>query len=411
MENLTKSDLKILRSIQLLDLPTRQSISIDVNLSLLKVSKVLKFLEDLGSIRKAGKSFSASGRPSYIYELNPAYLYSLGASISNVGMTIVVINATKKIIRSEKILFTDKALQSDDVNLLINQIIEPLKSIQNDLKDQGKSLSSIGISVPGMIDTAKHIWLSGLQLPGIDHVDINKEICKRREIPVYAEDNSRIISYGEKVLGQGKNIKNFVVLYLGIGVGAGIVINNEIYRGTHGTAGEIGHVISANNNYRCSCGNVGCLETVTSHSGILRIFRDRLSEGVHSPLQIYNQKEGGLTFESILKAADNDDKLARDTLFEIGQFIGDACTILINLFNPEKLIITGSVAIFEKYLSEAIKLSLSRKILPNILEQTVITFTPYSSTNEAHYAALFAISQYWDDLITNNLDFTDLKCK
>ena len=400
MKKLTKSDLQILKSIQLLETPTRQAVSTDVKLSLQKISKVLISLEERDLIRKAGKSVSVSGRPSFIYELSPETMHTIGVSISNEGMTMVVIDATKNIIHREYVQFSQKALSSSNVKDLINEIVNPLKALKSSLESKGKTPSSIGISVPGMIDTVQNLWLSGMQLPGIDHVDINQEICKQMDIPVYAEDNSRIISYYEKVWGGGKNLSDFVVLYLGIGVGAGIVIDNKIYRGSHGTAGEIGHIIHANNKYRCSCGNVGCLETVTSHPGVLRIFKDRLSEGVHSQLQNIDNTPEGLTLEAILQAANNGDKLAKTTLLEIGQFIGDACTILVNLFNPEKLFITGSVAMFSKYLIDMIKLSLSRKVFPGILDHTEIEFTPYSSANEAHGAALFAISQYWDTTLS-----------
>ncbi|MDD3367237.1 MAG: ROK family protein, partial [Sphaerochaetaceae bacterium] len=150
----------------------------------------------------------------------------------------------------------------------------------------------------------------------------------------------------------------------------------------------------------CSCGNVGCLETVTSHSGVIRVFQDRLSEGVYSLLQ-NDVKADTLTLESILEAADKGDKLARTTLFEIGQFIGDACTILINLFNPEKLFITGTLEVLKEYFEDAITLSLNRRVVPSILDHTNVQFTPYSAKNEAYGASLFAISQYWDDLLDN----------
>jgi glucokinase len=283
---------------------------------------------------------------------------------------------------------------------LLDEIINPLKQAKAELKAMNRGPVAVGISLPGMIDTERRVWLSGLQLPGINNLDINTEICKRMDIPVYVEDNCRIISFYEKAEGHGKDLNNFVVLYLGIGVGAGIVINNEIYRGANGTAGEIGHIIHANNNYRCSCGNVGCLETVTSHSGVIRVFQDRLSEGVYSLLQ-NDAKAGTLTLESILEAADKGDKLARTTLFEIGQFIGDACTILINLFNPEKLFITGTLEVLKEYFEDAITLSLNRRVVPSILDHTNVQFTPYSAKNEAYGASLFAISQYWDDLLEN----------
>lgn len=409
MTNLKKDELIIIKSIQMLETPTRQLISENVNLSVQKVSVILKSLEKKKIIRKNGKSFSSSGRPSYLYEVNPLQMYTIGASINNQNMTIVIIDAIKEIVSTETIMFSKEALSGKDISIYIEEIITPLKKAKEKLEQENKIPVAIGISLPGMIDTARRVWLSGLQLPGVNNLDINKEICKRLDMPVYVEDNSRIISYYEKTVGHGKNINDFVVLYLGIGVGAGIIINNTIYRGAHGTAGEIGHLIQAHNNYRCSCGNVGCLETVTSQSGVVRMFQDRLSEGVYSILQQYRGRDD-LTIEAILDAADKGDKLARNTLFEIGQFIGDACVTLIDLFNPEKVFITGPLEIFKDYFSDAVKLSLTRKVFPTILKQTQIQFTPYSYENEALGAALFSISQYWDDLLTHEALEVDSDC-
>ncbi len=387
-----KSELQIIRSIQLQDNPTRQSISKEVGLSLQKVSKVLLHLEKIGTIKKNGKQLPTNGRPSFIYRLNTEEMYVIGASIDDIGMTMVALDATNVIINTKELRFSEEALCSIDSTQLIEEIVGGLKSMKEDLKAIGARPSAIGVSVPGMIDTARRLWLSGLQLPGISHIDLDKEICKRINIPVYAEDNSRITSYYEMIRGKGKGIENFAVLYLGLGVGAGIIINNEIYRGANGTAGEIGHIIHPSNNYRCSCGNVGCLETITSETGIIRVFQDRLAEGVHSML---SHNEQPLSLKLILDAAEAGDRLARTTLFEIGEFIGDACTYLIYLFNPQKVIITGPVAIFEKYLQEAITLSLSRKIFPNIYKNTQLEFTQYSVINEANGAALYALSQFW----------------
>ncbi|WP_422479075.1 ROK family protein [Pleomorphochaeta sp. DL1XJH-081] len=410
MTNLNSSELEILKSIQMLDSPTRHLISKNAGMSVQKVSQVLKTLESKRIIRKAGKAFSSSGRPSYIYEMDPKQMYTIGAAISNHGISLVVTDATKEIVKNSALEFSEEALVSHDPTKILEEIIDPLKKAKADIEKEGGTAVSIGISLPGMIDTARRVWLSGLQLPGINHLDINKEICKRMDIPVYVEDNSRIISYYEKVEGHGKDLNNFVVLYLGIGVGAGIIIDKSIYRGANGTAGEIGHIIHSKNNYRCSCGNVGCLETVTSDSGVIRVFKDRLSEGVHSLLQPY-ANTGTLTLEAILQAANEGDKLARTTLFEIGQFIGDACTILINLFNPEKLFITGTLEILKNHLMDAIMLSLDRKVVPSILENTKVEFTPYSAKNEAYGAALFAVSQYWNDLLTNEDNFMGQDCE
>jgi predicted NBD/HSP70 family sugar kinase len=194
-------------------------------------------------------------------------------------------------------------------------------------------------------------------------------------------------------LGAGRGLRDFVLIYLGSGVGSGVVIGRRIYRGFHGLAGEIGHIEHPNNAYRCSCSNVGCLETMISPAGILRVFRDRLAEGVISSLQ---REPGELDLPTILAAADQEDRFARATLHEIGGFLGDACAILIKMFNPQRLVVSGAGAVFHDYFAAPVDEVLHRRVLPEMLVDYRTVFADYQSYQEAHGAALAAMNRYLD---------------
>jgi glucokinase len=185
------------------------------------------------------------------------------------------------------------------------------------------------------------------------------------------------------------------MVYIGLGLGTGIVINGRIYRGYHGLAGEIGHVEHADNTYRCSCNSVGCLDTVVSTAGILRVFRDRLKEGVRSSLQKTTTESGsGLSLEEILAAAEAGDRLAQSTLEEIGVFLGDACATLIKLFNPQRLIISGPGSIFKEYFDDPVQQVIRQRVLPEMLEDYQTVFADYRANHEAKGAALLALKRY-----------------
>ncbi len=401
MRSFSKSEIRIIKSIFSLENPTRTAIARETRLSLVKISSILNILENKRCIRKAGKTKTKGGRPSYIFQLQPEIGCSIGVLLELESFRIVVIDFSKTLIYDEVFALKLSSDQDSHIRNIVDQVSAKLDKVIGASFSEKKSIISIGLALPGMVDTQRKIWLQGLQLTGITHVHIATELQNRFKIPIFIEDNARALTYIEKLKGFGKGINNFVLIYLGLGMGTGIVIDNKIYRGFHGIAGEIGHIIHADNTYRCSCNNVGCLETVVSAPGILRVFKDRLNEGVISTLQKCNTQGGDyLTIEKILAAALEGDRLAQSTLFETGRFLGEACSILIKLFNPQRLIISGYVSIFKDFFREPVHQVINQRVIPEMLTDFEILFTEYSSNQEACGAALLAL----DNLLTESLN-------
>ena len=253
---------------------------------------------------------------------------------------------------------------------------------------------AIGFGLPGMVNAKNGIWLRGLQLSGISNVPVKDIFTERFNLPIFVDDISRSITYREMYVGKGIDISDFILLYVGIGLGAGVVIGSKVFNGFHGLGGEIGHIQHINNKYRCSCGSVGCLETVVSEPGILHVFQERLHEGVVSYLQKYTYKNvKALTLEHILTAAENNDHMTLTTLREIGEFLGDTCAILIKLFDPQKIIVSGYGAHFVKYFKEPAKHVIQQRVLPEMLADFELLFSDYSPNQEAIGAAFFALKK------------------
>jgi predicted NBD/HSP70 family sugar kinase len=398
MKTFKKNELRVIRSILSLKNATRTLIANKTRLSLVKISSILNNLESNHYIMKKGKTKSKSGRPSFIYQVRPELGYSIGVSIKPDSLRIVAINCSKELILDKNLelkLFSDP---SSHVQSIADQVSLELKRVISDSLPHVDTIIAIGLALPGMVDTDRNIWLQGMQMTGISQVNLVQELQNQFYIPIFIEDVARTLAYLEKIRFSDQGIDNFILLYLDIGVGTGIIINNEIYRGYHGIAGEIGHVGHASNNYRCSCNNIGCLETVVSTPGILRIFRERLKEGVRSNLQKFNH-EGvdDMTIEDILSAARKSDRVAITTLFEIGQFLGEGCATLIKLFNPQRIIISGYVAIFKDYFREPIQKVIDQQVMEEMLSDFDISFAEYSFNHEAYGAALFALDQYLID--------------
>ncbi|UCF98350.1 MAG: ROK family protein [Spirochaetaceae bacterium] len=399
MKRLSRNEIRAVRAIFSTEHATRSSIARHTRLSLVKVSSILRDLEKKKYIERAGKTKTTGGRPAYIFQLKPSIGVSIGLSITPESFEIVGIDGSKSISIDEKQPLNLPADAEKHVDAIVEQVVPELKRLIAG-SPAGQPVVAIGIALPGMVDSRRGVWLLGLQVTGITHIGIAAMFEERLRVPVYVEDASRALTVLEMHKTRGKRIRDFVLVYIGLGLGTGIVINRRIYRGYHGLAGEIGHVEHANNTYRCSCNSVGCLETVVSTAGILRVFRDRLKEGVRSSLQRSTiQDDSGLSLDQILAAADGGDRVAQSTLAEIGVFVGDACATLIKLFNPQRLVISGPGSIFKKYFREPVQQIIQQRVLPEMLQDYQTVFADYRANHEAWGAALLAMKCY-----LNNLD-------
>jgi predicted NBD/HSP70 family sugar kinase len=161
-------------------------------------------------------------------------------------------------------------------------------------------------------------------------------------------------------------------------------------------AGEVGHLVVEEEGARCSCGNIGCLETVVSSSSILQRFQRRLSEGVISSLQKH-RADDRLTLEVIRDAATAGDRLAQSTLFELGTLLGDAMSKIIKLYNPRTLIIGGPVGVLGEHLHEPMWIKVRQKVIPEMLVDLAMEIAPSQPREEAVGAAYLAERRFWKD--------------
>lgn len=393
MRSLSKNEIKVVKSIFNSKTATRISTARDTGLSLVKISSIIKLLEVEGIITRTGKTESKSGRPSYIYQLCPDIGYSLGLYLTPDSFRIVAVDCSKQLIFEKAFNLSLAADPGEHAQNIIDNLSKALNEVITSQFFEKKPIVSVGVALPGLVDTQKGIWLRGLQLSGITHVYVSKILQEKIKLPVFIEDCSRSTTYLEKIGKQDQGISSFILIYLGMGMGSGIVIDNKIFRGSHGIAGEIGHIVHKNIAYRCSCNNVGCMETVISVPGILRVFKDRLQEGVISSLQRIERQS--LSLDHILSAAQEEDRLSLTTLREIGTYLGDACTIMIKLFNPQSILISGPGSIFKQYFREPVNQVIRERVMTEMMSDFEIKFADYNHNHEAIGIALIALERYF----------------
>jgi len=388
--NISASDIDVLKAIFFLDTPTRKYIARLAGLSSVSVTSVLNRLVERGLVVAWGKATSG-GRPSTIYRVEGGFGCTIGIFVGSDGSRITAVNSTGKILDERGFSVSLTSPEGEHIEDIVDQVTMETRRFLDGERLRGQRMFAACVAVPGMVDTERGIWLHGLQFSGIEHAEIGAMLAKRLNLPVVLEDPARCAAQlALSRIGRAE-AGELVFLYLGSGVGAGIMVRGELYRGSHGLAGEVGHFIVDKGGARCSCGNVGCLETVVSVPAILHRFRLRLSEGVISSLQRIDA--AALTLEHIRDAAQAGDRLAQSTLFEIGDFLGDACARLIQIYNPRTLIIGGPAGMLGEFFREAALQTIRQQVIPEMLVDLNLVFNASESGDEALGSAL--IAQLW----------------
>ena len=391
-----RRDFRVLQAIYFLPLPTRSEIARFTGRSGVSVTETLNRLLEKGLVERSGKTQSGSGRPSAIYRLGEKMGYSVGISVDAAGFSLVALDARHQALkRMDRALSlsTDPSSHLDDI---LEQISTDLRGFLGSAGLRDRRTLAIGIAPPGIVDTEKGIWLHGLQVSGITHVALGDTLEKMFGVTVVVEDVARCLAYMEASRRPMEKARDLVYLYLGAGVGAGIMIGQEPYHGSHGMAGEVGHLVVEEEGARCSCGNIGCLETVVSSASILHRFQRRLSEGVISSLQKHRD-DHRLTLEVIRDAATAGDRLAQSTLFELGTLLGDAVSKIIKLYNPRTLVIGGPVGVLGEHLRESMWITVRQKVIPEMLADLSMEIAPSQPSEEAVGAAYLAERRFWKD--------------
>ncbi len=203
---------------------------------------------------------------------------------------------------------------------------------------------AVGCGVPGPLDWRSGVVLTPPNLPGWKDVPAGPILTEKLGITTYIENDANSAGYGENWAGAGRDVQNVVALTLGTGVGGAIILENKLWRGPDGTAGEIGHMIIEIGGRPCNCGARGCLESYGSATGIVVTARQLIESGRATILtEMVDGDLDKLTSKAVYDACERGDELAADVFAETGRYLGTGLASLANLLNPEMFVICGGV--------------------------------------------------------------------
>jgi predicted NBD/HSP70 family sugar kinase len=343
-------------------------LSKELDTSIPTTTKLVGELLEDGLLMDMGKVGTNGGRRPSIYGLNPSAGYFVGVDIRRklIGFAVTDFKGTLVDFR-ENIDF--KVENSEE------SFRQMCRVINDELRESGIDPAKVlayGFNLTGRVNNETGYCFSyflGEDKP-IASV-LEDELGK----PVFVENDSRAMTYGEYICGAANGEKNMLYLNVAWGLGMGMIVDGKLSYGKSGFSGEIGHFPLLNNNQICHCGKMGCLETGASGSAVHRIFLEKLKEGRTSMLSDKFNRGETIHIEEIIDAVNEEDVLAIEVVEEIGTTLGRAIAGLINLFNPELIVIGGNVAITREYLLLPIKSAIQKHSLNIINSDTTIKYS------------------------------------
>lgn len=347
---------------------TISDISHVLNTSIPKINECIIDLIEEKLVRDYGKSEAGVGRRPYIYGLNPSSAFFIGVQVSNEYLNMGLMNFGKEMVYQKENIPFQLVNNQDSLSTLCSEI----KNFIRKSHIQSDKIMGLGINLSGRINHKpgySYSYFNFFEEP------LSKVIEDQLGIFTFIENDSRAMAYGEFTNGVVRNEKHALFLNLDYGVGLGIMIDGQLYYGKSGFAGEFGHMPLFDNEIICRCGKKGCLETVASGNALRRRAIEELANGASSILSNKYNDNKSLTLRDILKAALNDDNLSIELINEVGHNLGRGIASLINLFNPELVVIGGVLAEAGEYLSLPIRNAINRYTLSLVNQDSRIAFS------------------------------------
>lgn len=341
---------------------TITDLSKELDLSVPTVTKFISEMCEDGYINDYGKLETSGGRHPSLYGLNPSSGYFIGVDIKKFAISIGLINFKGDMVELKQ----DIPYQMEDTPEALTELCSLITDFIQQTNVVHEKILNINVNVSGRVNPESGYSYS---LFNFSERPLAEVMTEKIGYPVCIDNDTRAMTYGEYLQGCVKGEKNIIFVNISWGLGIGIIIDGKIYAGKSGFSGEFGHINTFDNEILCHCGKKGCLETEASGIAMHRILLERISRGESSILSnLVSVKESSLTLADIIAAIDKEDLLCIDIIEEIGQKLGKQIAGLINLFNPELVIIGGTLSQAEDYITQPIKTAV-RKYSLNLVNK------------------------------------------
>lgn len=322
---------------------------------------------------------SSGGRPPILLRLNPHGGFVVGIKVTEHLLIGALTDLTASVMAKQVLTLPDHTLE--DVLAGIAELITRLLHAGGVRK---KQLLGVGIGLAGVVDGHRGV-LKHSPIFGWSEVPLRDLLQSRLRIPVYVDNDVNTLTLSEKWFGTARTVENFLVITLGRGVGMGIVVQGQIYRGHGGGAGEFGHTVVDPQGPACACGGRGCLETLIADPGLLRQAQEAWQRGE------LRQPVGRI--EELVALAEAGDEGARRIFARAGELLGLQIANLINIFDPEMIIIGGEGTRNGEWLFAPMRQAIARYVMPGLRNDAEIRIDPWGDDAWARGAASLVLGE------------------
>ncbi|UOQ44260.1 ROK family transcriptional regulator [Halobacillus salinarum] len=341
---------------------SRVDISKQLNISKPTLTRIIEKLMEADILKEKGLAVSTGGRRPILLQFNEDCSYAIGVELGRSEIKLALTNLIGRC------LFYSTATAASNSSLTtISKLVKTLmKEAINETNVNPAYILGVGVGMPGPFNEKPDGTISPPNFYGLREIALKEKLEQELHYPVTIDNDANIAALAEKWFGAGVDSSCFAFVMADVGVGTGLVVNHDLYRGENGEAGEIGHSTIDVNGERCVCGNVGCLETFVSIPAILKKLKNRLDD---ERTDLFAEE---LSLESIPKAHRNHSLLAKEILEETGFYLGVGITNVINLYNPEKIIIGGKVGKLHPLIRETIRNPVNERVIGSNGKRTPI---------------------------------------
>jgi glucokinase-like ROK family protein len=353
------------------------------------VSSLVEELLDRGLVREIGLDASAGGRPATLLELNSQAGGIVGVELGVDFVAVALSNLAGQILLRR----FEEADPAEGQDAVIAQTLRLVDEVIAARQPADCRLLGIGLATPGTVNIQDGVLVFSPNLQW-RMVPFGQIFHEHTGLPVIVDNDANAAAVGEHLFGVARQIDDFVLIFAGVGIGGGLFLRGELYRGASGYAGELGHTNFMVEGYRppCRCGNRGCWETFINQYSAVERMRARLEVGRNSLVsRLVAERKAPLSMPLIVEAADAGDLEAQEALGETGYLIGLGVANLVNIFNPELVVLGGPATVAGKYFLPAIEQAVRKTALPEIGQQAQVLVSAFGPDTSLIGAAALVV--------------------
>lgn len=378
---------KILKELYFLEGLSCAELSNKISKSFPITAKMIEELIGENMVVEKGFARSTGGRRPLTYALKQEMLYVVSVAMDQFVTKIAILDMENNFVTPVEKVVLPLPNNPDAPRILVEKIVSVMAASGLDVK----KLVGVGIGMPGFVNVKKGINYSYLQVANKSIVEL---IQDRIGIPVFIDNDSSLIALAELKFGVAKGEQNAMVVNIGWGVGLGMILNGEMYRGHEGFAGEFSHIPLFLNGQLCACGKTGCLETETSMRLIIEEAREGINAGRLSKLSSLPFEDPELASEELIKAVREGDQYAIELFSKAGYSIGKGVAVLIHLLNPKTIILSGRGSSAGQIWKAPIQQALNEHCIPRLYQTIDIKISTLGNNAELIGAAALVMDNF-----------------